>query len=424
MTKKLVLAILMWTIILWECFSLADSKPEWDFEANIQTEWSWENHWSASNDDLSISVNNKTPDINERIKLTINTDNDYTGKIKFNKVQYRKDIDGSRTTISSRTSSTYFSDYSTARSDGYYKMTSSDDWKATISKFLKFKKEWYYRIYAEDTYWESDYIIIEVWQNKDNEDYSIQLSTNRKSPASNQYIDLTIETEDEDYVWKLTFSAKYKNSSSTSWTNISNLTSSTYFNDYSSSREDWYYKMKSSDEWKITLKNLIKFKKEWYYRIYVKDIDDNEAYIQFAVNIEKEDEEIDEDDEEDIIEKEIYISRSWKPYVIEYNSILKVFTSESLKSPEYFINSEYFKRYIDSKNPQKIWAPVNSGRITISYVDKSNDEDRYVAPNGKVYYITTKNWYYSSKQITSWKKFPSVNELKYYIRDHNPLIWM
>ena len=41
--------------------------------------------------------------------------------------------------------------------------------------------------------------------------------------------------------------------------------------------------MVSSDNGEITLKNLVKFKKSGYYRIYVEDNDGNESYIQFAV---------------------------------------------------------------------------------------------------------------------------------------------
>jgi hypothetical protein len=41
--------------------------------------------------------------------------------------------------------------------------------------------------------------------------------------------------------------------------------------------------MKSSDDGEITLKNLVKFKKNGYYRIYVEDTDGNESYIQFSV---------------------------------------------------------------------------------------------------------------------------------------------
>jgi hypothetical protein len=92
---------------------------------------------------------------------------------------------------------------------------------------------------------------------------------------------LIIKT-DKNYTGRLSLSAKYRSSSSSSWSSISN-TSSTYFSDYSDEWDDGYYKMKSSDDGEITLKNLVKFKKNGYYRIYVEDTDGNESYIQFSV---------------------------------------------------------------------------------------------------------------------------------------------
>jgi len=378
---------------------------------------------SLSFADLTIT-SDKSVDENERIELLIETDNDYIWKINFTKRQYKKsDWDVRTSYTSSRTSSTHFNDYSTEWENGYYKMKSSDEWEKTISKFLKFKKEWFYKIFAEDAEWYSDSITIEVWDVWNNND--ITLTANKKNPTVQQFINLTIET-DEDYTGKLIFSAKYKENSDSNRTSIWNLTSSTYFSNYSYTWQDGYYKMKSSDEWEVTLKSLIKFKKEWYYRIYVKDTDDNEAYIQFSVDIDDEDEDEDNDNEDsendEPIEDEIFIARNGKKYTIQYVPVLKIYTSKDLKKEEYFINTDYIKRYIDSKNPQK-WSS-NRWRIATSYLDKSDNEERFVAPNWKVYYITGKNWIYSSKQLSSWKSFSSIKQLKLFIRDHNPLIWM
>jgi hypothetical protein len=77
----------------------------------------------------------------------------------------------------------------------------------------------------------------------------IELSTNRKTPSTNQYVNLTIST-DKKYTGKLYLTAKYRSSSSSSWTTISKTsrTSSTYFSDYSDEWGDGYYKMRSSDD--------------------------------------------------------------------------------------------------------------------------------------------------------------------------------
>ena len=236
-----------------------------------------------SNGDIKVSVSPSNPDTYEWVKLTIETDDDYTGKINFSKFQYKSSNSSSWSTISSRTSSTYVSDYSTAWSNGYYKMTSSDDGYVTLKNLVKFKKSGYYRIYVEDTDGNESYVQINVdtSSSSSNSNDDIELSTNRKSPSTSQYINLTIETDD-DYTGKLSLSAKYRKSSSDSRSSISN-TSSTYFSNYSDEWENSYYKMKSSDNGEISLNNLVKFKKTGYYRIYVKDIDWNENYIQFNV---------------------------------------------------------------------------------------------------------------------------------------------
>ena len=240
---------------------------------------------SSSNDDLKVSASSSNPDTYEWVKLSISTDDDYTGKINFSRFQYRSSSSSSWSNIS-RTSSTYVSDYSNEWSNGYYKMTSSDDGEATLKNLIKFKKSWYYRIYVEDTDGNESYVQINVDTSSSSSSSSsnneIELSTNRKSPSTSQYVNLTIETDD-DYVGRLTLSAKYRSSSSNSWTNISN-TSSNYFSDYSDEWENGFYRMVSSDDGEVTLGDLVKFRKAGYYRIYVKDYDDNENYIEFNVD--------------------------------------------------------------------------------------------------------------------------------------------
>ena len=236
---------------------------------------------SSYNDDLKVSASPSSPDTYEWIKLTIETDDDYTGKINFSKFQYRSSSSSSWSDIS-RTSSTYVSDYSNNWSNGYYKMTSSDDGEAILKNLVKFKKSGYYRIYVEDVDWNTSYVQIAVdTSSSSSSSDEIELSTNRKSPTTSQYVNLTIETDD-DYTGRLYLTAKYRSSSSSSWSSISN-TSSTYFTDYSEELGDGYYKMTYSDDGEVTLRNLVKFRKNGYYRIYVRDTDGNESYIQFNV---------------------------------------------------------------------------------------------------------------------------------------------
>ena len=121
--------------------------------------------------------------------------------------------------------------------------------------------------------------------------------------------------------------------------------------------------------------------------------------------------------------KIIYTSRSCKKYNIEYIELLDAYTSPDLQKKEYFISLEYMKRYIDSKNNQQPNCQTNAWRVSTPYKDTSLSNERYIAPNWKIYFIIYKDWYYSSDLINS-KKFSSLSEIKYYIRDRNPLIWM
>lgn len=366
---------------------------------------------------LKITASPSSVSTNEWIKLKITTNSDYTKTITFSKLYYKVDANDSWTTVSS-TSNTYISDFSDEWDSWSYKMKSSDKWSVTLSQFLKFKKSWYYKIYAKDYYWKEVSTQVQVWINSEDEG-ELEVSIDNNQPATDEYIGLIIKT-DEDYTGKISFKAKYFNESSEKWVDIEDQVSSKYFSKYSDEWEDWYYKITSSDEWEVTLDKLVKFNKEWYYRIYVTDKNGNTEYVSLKVS---DDEDYDEDDE-DIIENEVYVARSCKEYNLQYLYDLWVYSSSSLNKLEYFVNLDYFKRYIDSKNKQKDWCPTNVWWISTSYVDKSNKADRFTAPNGKVYFISENNGVYSSKQITSGKTFKSLSEIKYFLRDKNPLIGM
>jgi hypothetical protein len=219
--------------------------------------------------------------------------------------------------------------------------------------------------------------------------------------------------------------------------------------------------MTSSDKGKKTLSNLVEFKKPWTYRIYAEDKNWYSNFIQIYVNengsissSSQNDDEIqrllnellNKSDNSDLgtstnttnlstdnnsytdTNEEVYISRSCKKYRIQYNAWLWVFTSPDLKKAEYFINKDYFKRYIDSKNKQVDGCPTNIWWISTNYNDTSNSSSKYTAPNGKVYFINQESWWYKSneleKEINAKKNFWSITDLKYFIRDRNPLINM
>ena len=412
---------------------------------------------------LSVNATNRYPSTDEWVNLNISTDSNYTDKINFSKLQYRSSTSASWSNVS-RTSTTYISNYSYDWSIGYYRMNRSDYGYTTLNSLVKFKRSGYYRIYVTDAYGNESYVDINVDESNDNwnSESDITLSTNNNNPDIHDPISITLKTD--NYVGKLKLYAKYKDSSN-SRVKISN-TSTTYFSDYSNIWELWYYNMVSSDKWKRTLSDLVTIKKDWSYRIYAEDEKWYLNYVQ--INIDSSDENTtnsktnqnntkDYDIEsvlqsllnkdinsntwsaspksaiENLLEstqtttdttEETYTARSCKQYKLQYNSNLKAFTSPDMKKSEYFINKDYLKRYLDSKNPQKSNCPTNSWWISIPYKDDSNSSTNFTAPNGKVYLISNQNWSYSSNNFTSNKSFATLAEIKNFIKNRNPLIWM
>ena len=396
------------------------------------TSWWWSSGWWSVASNLSLSISNNNPDADEWVKLNIDVNSKYTWKITFDKIQYYNTSTNKRTTIS--ISSSYISDYCSELSKWYVKFSTSDYWTITISKFIKFSKAEKYRIYAEDDRGNDDYVEITVDSDsssssstKSNES-GISISTNSSQTKVNEPIDITIKTNNY-YTGKVKLYAKYRDETD-SWVKISNE-SPQHLSDYSNIWEMWFYKITSSDKWKKVLSDLVEFKKAWDYRIYAEDERWYFNYVQVSIyswnSLKTTQTETQTHGSAQTLKdtsNEIYQARSCKEYQLQYDENLWAFTSPNLVKQEYFVNKDYLKRYIDSKNPRKTWCPTNGWWISVQYKDTSSSSREFVAPNGKIYYITSENWYYSSSNFKSQKNFSSLQEIKYYIRDHNPLIWM
>lgn len=442
--------------------------------------WYFWKKWNQTNN-LSINISNKNPEINERIKLVIDINKEYTWKVYFPKLEYYNTASEKRINIDI-TSSKYISDYWDDLDLGYTRFNISDKWNIIISKFVKFAKSGKYRIYAEDIDWNEDYVQITIKsddkendknsEDDNSENIKLELSTDATNLSINEPIDIKIKAD--DYIGKLSLYAKYRELISNYRITLSN-TSHEYFRDYSDVWEDWYYKMNSSDNGKKNLLNLVEFKKPWTYRIYAENNEWYTNFVQIYVNSNNTNPDNTNSNEktsntnnhssntnyyssnsnknnemEDFLkellntwnnsttqkdiernknniknfDEEIYISRSCKQYRIQYITWMWVFTSPDMQKKEYFLNKDYLKRYIDSKNPQKEMCPQNSWWISNSYSDKSESTSNYIAPNWKVYFITQQNWYFTSNELNNKKDFNSISTLKYYIRDRNPLIRM
>jgi len=284
---------------------------------------------------------------------------------------------------------------------------------------------------------------------------NLKLSLWNDSPAANEWIKLIVKI-DNTYVWKVTFPRLQHYSSDTEKREDIPVTSKNYISDYSDDAKLWYIKFSSSDDWRKDLEQFIKFSKNWYYRIYAEDKDWYDDYIEFQVSNKKVstnnattttntqnnttvsntpsniDSVINQFMPEVLEQKdtseEVYIARSCKKYTIVYSDSLNIYTSPNLNISEFFMNKAYLKRYLDSKNKYQSGCPTNIWWISTSYIDRTEDNTRYTAPNGKVYFIIGQEWDYYSNELNRELKTPTsfktIQELKYYIRDRNPLINM
>ena len=271
---------------------------------------------------------------------------------------------------------------------------------------------------------------------------NLEISLWDDSPIKNERQTLIINT-DEKYTWKITFpKLQYYSWDAEKWIDIS-LTSENFISDYSDEISLWYINLKSSDSWKKELPQFIKFSKNWYYRIYAEDEDWEDIYTEFKVSSKSSQTSTQTNnttgtnniqtnsstnwsnlDEYSSNSSSKYISRSCKPYNIEFISSLNAYTSPDLNKKEYFVNIDYFKRYVDSKNAQNAECYTERTRISSPYIDNENRTDRYIAPNWKIYFIIQENWLYTSNELSSQKWFSTNDELKEYIKNRNQLISM
>lgn len=273
---------------------------------------------------------------------------------------------------------------------------------------------------------------------------NLSLSIWNESPSANEWIQLIVKISDK-YTWKVSFpKIQYYSWDTEKWIDIP-VTSKNFVSDYSDDAKLWYVRFTSDDDWRKDLNQFIKFSKNWHYRIYAEDKDWFDTYVQIHVWAKKTitntwttnstwdvnsilREYIPEIFENTDTQEEVYIARSCKKYTIIYSDTLNIYTSPNLNISEFFINKDYLKRYLDSKNRYQSWCPTNIWWITTSYIDRTNSSSRYTAPNGKVYLIVWEEWNYYSNELNRELKTPTsfktIAELKYYIRDRNPLINM
>ena len=120
--------------------------------------------------------------------------------------------------------------------------------------------------------------------------------------------------------------------------------------------------------------------------------------------------------------RESYTARNCKSYTIIYDPSVNAYTSPDFKKTAYFINADYLKRYIDSRNQKPANCSIGMQRIMSPYNDMSWDTWRYIAPNGKIYFISYYNGMYMSDDISSSRTFRSLSDIKSYIKNNNSIV--
>ncbi|AHB41537.1 hypothetical protein P148_SR1C00001G0747 [candidate division SR1 bacterium RAAC1_SR1_1] len=236
-------------------------------------------------DNFYVTTDDTTPSINQRVDLKIkardngnNTVTDYTNAVDF--VVYYKT--SSSSSWIETTSSTYFElddDYE----DGY-DFSSSDDGYVTLTDAIRFKKDYEYKVEIVD---EDDedilgYKIFDVGGNDTISDEDLDnfyVTTYDTYPDINERVNLFIKARDNDnntvtdYRGTVKFDVYYKKTSSSSWTKT---TSSTYF-ELDDQYEDGYT-FKSSDDGYATLYYVIKFKKDYDFKVKIVDDNNDDIY--------------------------------------------------------------------------------------------------------------------------------------------------
>jgi hypothetical protein len=227
---------------------------------------------SSSNDEIEITTNKSSPTTSQYVNVTVDTDSSYRGEVEFY-VQYRA---SSSDAWKSQTSSTYFTAGDDYLKNGY-KFTASDSGRHVFSSFIRFNKSGYYRLYVEDADGNEDYVQFSVDTSSSSSSDEIEISANRTSPTTSQYVTITVDT-DSSYRGRVTFEVQYRASSTASW---KVQTSSSYFTADDEIEEG--YKFTASDSGRHVFSNVIKFNKNGYYRLYVEDNTGESDYVQFNV---------------------------------------------------------------------------------------------------------------------------------------------
>ena len=391
---------------------------DWDIHASKVTEavnkaFGESSSSSSSSSALNISSNRTAPSIDQWVNVSLTANSSYRGWVDFY-VQYRANTSDNWTTVSS-------TNYFTANNSltNGVRFTAEDAGAMTISNFIRFARSWYYRVYARDNDGVLKYVQFDVETSSSNSN-SLRITANTTSPAISQWVSVTVNTN-TSYRGDVLFGLQYRSSSSSSW----GTASSSYY------EADRYfsngYGLITADGGRVSFPSFLRFSREGYFRLSVRDEDGNEEYLQFEVNSSSSNNgnnsnngntSSDNTSYGNMVAQYTYTASNCKKYTI-WQLDSGYYTSPDFLRRMYFVSGAFTERYIDSKN-------FGTCTLRTSYATdqtiSNNSTTVHIAPNGKVYFVERDGSYYYSLQTEGLTRYSSLAELREKISWANPLL--
>ncbi|GHW02622.1 hypothetical protein AGMMS50249_4080 [candidate division SR1 bacterium] len=232
-----------------------------------------EGNSSSNNNTLYVSASNTSPSTNQYIDITAETNSSYRGWISF-AIEYRSSTSYSRSTISKNSSDITVDSYF----QNGYRFTSSDNGYKKLSQIIRFNRTGQYRItVSDDNYNEKTLTFYVDTSGSSTNNNNLKISTNTLYPSLDQSIGVYVEADSSFRGW-VDFSLQYRASTSDTWRTASTsyYSAANYFTNG--------YQFTSSDYGYHNFTNFMRFTRSGYYRLYVRDTQGNENYVQINVD--------------------------------------------------------------------------------------------------------------------------------------------
>lgn len=244
---------------------------------------------------FDLFTNDNTPSRDQFSSITItakdnnwSTLSSYNNRVKFQVYRRISTSDSWIDITSSSLDNNIYRIYDTT-----YTFPSYNNWNVTISNFIKFYSDSYdYKVKVVDDnnsniYWEIIYYLRNASSASDNNNntniYRFAWTLDASVPELNSYFDVKLYAKDSsnwtvtNYNRNVTISLERKTLAwSTSWSNASSSYCRLYRSSYAFSTSDYGY---------VTLRDLVKCSRKWFYRLKFTDSNNSSAYwyIYFTI---------------------------------------------------------------------------------------------------------------------------------------------